>query len=184
MMKRLWCAASMLPMLLTAAPTFASHWPTAKSPAIPEASGYVTIPNAAVPPEKTHLYKAIYDATRSADKPSQILPALDMAGSELNALAASGIPLRNARFAVVFHGGALDGILDDTHYRAKYGIANPNLPVLRRFQKAGVEMFVCGQNLAFEDRDPRAIAREVKIASDALIVLMKYQNSGYALLSF
>ncbi|HET7498110.1 MAG TPA: hypothetical protein VFM00_07400, partial [Candidatus Eisenbacteria bacterium] len=117
----------------------AARWPAAKSPAVPEASGYVTIPNAVVPPEKTHIYKAIYDATRGADKPTQILPALDMAGSELNALAASGIPLRNAR---------------------------------------------CGQNLAFEDRDPRAIAREVKIASDALIVLMKYQNGGYALLSF
>jgi intracellular sulfur oxidation DsrE/DsrF family protein len=114
------------------APASAARWPAPKSPAVPEASGYVTIPNAVVPPD----------------------------------------------------GGALDGILDDAHYRSKFGVSNPNLPVLRRFQKAGVELFVCGQNLAFEDRDPRAIAREVKIASDALIVLMKYQNGGYALLSF
>lgn len=183
-MRRQVVIASLLALLVPAAHASATRWPAAKSPAIPEASGYVTIPNAVVPPEKTHLYKAIYDATRAADKPGQILPALDMAGSELNALAVAGVPLRNARFAVVFHGGALDGILDDAHYRAKYGVANPNLPVLRRFQKAGVEMFVCGQNLAFEDRDPRSITREVKIASDALIVLMKYQNSGYALLSF
>ncbi|HEU4764982.1 MAG TPA: hypothetical protein VFT93_04950 [Candidatus Eisenbacteria bacterium] len=177
-------AAVSLFVLVMTPPASAARWPAAKSPAVPEASGYVTIPNAVLPPEKTHIYKAIYDATRGADKPTQILPALDMAGSELNALAASGIPLRNARFAVVFHGGALDGILDDAHYRSKFGVSNPNLPVLRRFQKAGVELFVCGQNLAFEDRDPRAIAREVKIASDALIVLMKYQNGGYALLSF
>jgi intracellular sulfur oxidation DsrE/DsrF family protein len=177
-------AAATLALLFIAAPAAAARWPAAKSPAIPETSGFVVIPNAAVPPERAHVYKAIYDATRAAEKPSQVLPALDMAGSELNALAVSKIPLRNARFVVVFHGSALDGILDDAHYRAKYGVSNPNLAVLRRFQRAGVEMFVCGQNLAFEDRDPRSIAREVKVASDALIVLMKYQNSGYALLSY
>jgi intracellular sulfur oxidation DsrE/DsrF family protein len=45
-------------------------------------------------------------------------------------------------------------------------------------------MYVCGQNLAFEKIDPTTLAPEVAVASDALIVLMTYQNKGYALLSF
>jgi intracellular sulfur oxidation DsrE/DsrF family protein len=51
-------------------------------------------------------------------------------------------------------------------------------------KKAGVELFVCGQNLAFAKIDPRSLTTDVTVASDALLVLMKYQNEGYALLSF
>lgn len=159
-------------------------WPAPKATAIPEADGYVDIPNVAVPPEKGRVYRAVFDATHGADKPDQLVPALNMAGSELNALAAVGAPLTNAKFVVAFHGAAMNGILIDAAYKAKYGVGNPNLTVLREMKKAGVELYVCGQNLAFDHVDPRTIAPEVQIASDALIVLMKYQNDGYAILRF
>jgi intracellular sulfur oxidation DsrE/DsrF family protein len=107
-----------------------------------------------------------------------------MAGAELNAFGASGVPLRNARFAVVFHGPAMDGILDDAHYRAKFGLANPNLKVLAELKKARVELFVRGQSLAHENIRPSTISPDVTVASAALIVLMTYQNDGYALLDF
>lgn len=167
-----------------AASAAAAPWAKPKSPVIPEASGYVVIPNAAVPPERGRLYKAIFDATRASEKPTQLLPALDMAGSELNAFGVAGVPAKDVRFAVVFHGPAMDGILDEAHYRAKYKVSNPNIPILRELKRSGVELYVCGQNLAFEGWDRKAIAPEVTVASDALIVLMKYQSTGYALMSF
>ncbi len=154
------------------------------SPVIPEADGFFIIANAKVPPEKNHIYKAIYDATRAAASPSQLLPALNMAGSELNALAVSKIPISHARFVVVFHGAALNGILKNEQYRAKFAADNPNLKVLSELRKAGVKLFVCGQNLLAENLDAKAISADVEVASDALIVLMKYQNDGYALMSF
>lgn len=161
-----------------------AQWPEPKAPAIPEADGYVVIPNAAVPPDKNHVYKAIFDATRSAGEPTDLLPAINNAGSELNAFSVAGIPKERAKLAVVFHGAALDGILDDTHYRAKFGVTNPNLKVLSKLKEEGVELFVCGQNLAAAKIDPKSLAPEVTVASDALIVLMQYQNSGYALISY
>ena len=154
------------------------------APAVPQADGFFVIPGAAVPPEAKRVYRAIFDATRAADEPGHLLPALNMAGSELNALGASQVPLANARFVVVFHGPAIDGILDASHYKAKFGVENPNLPVLREMRQAGVELFVCGQNLLFEKIDPKTLASDVQVASDALIVLMTYQNDGDALLSF
>ena len=160
------------------------QWPAPQAPVISAADGYVVIPGAAVPPDKAHKYLAIFDATRRAEKPTDLLPALNMAGSELNAFGVAGVPLSNVRFAVVFHGAALAGILDEAHYRARFGVSNPNLAVLEQFRKAGVELFVCGQNLAFEHVDPATLAPSVTVASDALIVLMAYQNRGYALLSF
>ena len=161
-----------------------AQWGAPAAAAIPGARGYVTIQNAAVSPDKKRTYRAIYNATRAPTEPSRLVPALDMAGAALNAFAATGVPLRNARFAVVFHGPAIDGILGDAHYKAKHGVANPNLKVLSELKKAGVEVFVCGQNLVRENIDPKIISPDVTVASAAQIVLMTYQNDGYALLSF
>ena len=161
-----------------------AEWPAPQSPAIPAADGYVVIPGASMPPDPSRTYRVMWDATRAADQPSQILPALNMAGSELNAFEVTGVPARNVKFVVVFHGAALDGIVDDAHFQAKFGVANPNLPVLEQFKKRGVELYVCGQNLAFAKIDPASLSPLVKVASDALIVLMTYENQGYALLSF
>lgn len=162
----------------------ASQWPEPQAPAIPQADGYVVIPDVAVAPDKARSYRAIFDATRAAEKPEQLLPALNMAGSELNAFAVAAVPKNNVKFAVVFHGAALDGLLDDTRYKRKFGVGNPNLPVLTQMKKAGVQLFVCGQNLAFEHIDPKSLSPDVTVASDGLIVLMEFQNRGYALLSF
>jgi intracellular sulfur oxidation DsrE/DsrF family protein len=161
-----------------------SGWPPAKAPVIPQADGYVAIPHAAITPMAMNTYRAVYDATRAAEAPTQLLPALNMAGSELNALGVANVPLAHTKFVVVFHGPAVDGILDAAHYRARFGVDNPNLPVLAAMKRAGVELYVCGQHLAAAHIDPATLSRDVTVASDALIVLMQYQNDGYALLSF
>jgi len=152
--------------------------------AVPGTDGYVTIPKAELRPNKSQHYRAIFNATEAAGRPTEVVPALNMAGSELNALAAENVPLSNARFVVVFHGAAIDAILDDAHYKAKYGVDNPNLSVLAAMRKAGTEIFVCGQNMLAVAMDPKAISPDVRVASDALLVLMAYQNKGYALLDF
>jgi len=110
----------------------AGDWPRAVAPVVPAADGYVAIPEAAVPPDRAASYRAIFDATQGAAKPSQLVPAINMVGSELNALAAAGVPLAHAQFVVVFHGAAMSGLLDDAHYRLRFGVPNPNLAVLNQ----------------------------------------------------
>ncbi len=172
-------------LLLLATTSFAiADWPPAKAPAVPGADGYVAIPNVALPPSSEKTYRAIFDATRGADKPTQLVPGLNMVGSELNALAVAHVPLEKAKFVVVFHGPAVDGILDDAHYKAKFGVNNPNLTAIAEMKKQGVEFFVCGQYVAGEKIDPKTITPGVTLAADALLVLMEYQNKGYALISF
>ncbi len=164
--------------------TVLAQWSTPKAPVIPEADGYVVIPNSAVPPEKDHIYKAIFEASDLPDKYTDLLPALNMAGSELNAFGVEGIPNENIKFAVVFHGPAVYGILENNYYKEKYGVDNPNLKVLSELKKSGVELFVCGQYLASADIDPKNLAPEIIIASDAYIVLMTYHDKGYSILCF
>ena len=74
-------------------------------------------------------------------------------------------------------GGGMD-------YRHKFGVPNPNLAALAALKKAGVELLVCGQQMAGDGLTPAMISSDVTLASDALIVLMTYQNRGYALMSF
>lgn len=174
----------LLPVILFTASFSSAQNSSSGSPVIKEADGFVIIPNMAMPPDKNHIYKAIFDATKAAKTPSEIIPAINMAGSELNGFKVSGVPLKNAKFVLVFHGAAINGIRDDAYYKAKFGISNPNLPVLTKLKKAGVKIFVCGQNLLAENIDPKTISKDVIVASDALIVLMTYQNNGYALMSF
>jgi|SRR5436190_8676384 len=170
--------------IATASLVAAADWPTARSPAIPGSDGFVSIPDAALPPGKETKYQAIFDATRAATKPTELVPAINMAASELNALAAVGARLSNAKFVIVFHGAAVDGILDAAHYKEKFGSENPNLKAIDEMKKAGVQFFVCGQYLASEKIDPKTLSPDVILAADALLVLMHYQNKGYALMSF
>jgi intracellular sulfur oxidation DsrE/DsrF family protein len=171
-------------VLISTVTIVAAQWPPPKAPAVSDADGYVEIPNAALAPTKGSIYRAVFDATRAAQKPTDLLPALNMAGSELNALAATNVPLANAKFAVVFHGPAVEGILDEPHYKARFGTSNPNLKAIAEMKKSGMEFFVCGQYLAAEKIAPQSLTRDVTLAADALLVLIHYQNQGYAVLSF
>ena len=177
-------AAVPLCLLMTFSTAAAQSWPAPTAPVIPLADGYAAIPGAALRPGHTHVYRAVFNATLAAPKPDQLIPALNMAGSELNALGVEKVRLTNARFVVVFHGDALDGLLDDPHYRARFGVHNPNLSVLSELKKNGVKLFACGQNLIAANIDPATLSPDVQVASDALIVLMAYQNRGYALMSY
>ncbi len=183
-MSRSIVAACILLTTLLAAQPLAAKWGAAKSPAIAGADGYVVIPGAAIKPQAGQVFKAIFDSNKAADKPTQLVPGLNMAGSELNALAVEGLPPTNAKFVVVFHGPAMDGLLKDAAYKAKFGVPNPNLKALAAMKKAGVELYVCGQNLAAENWDPKTLTPDVTVATDALIVLMTYQARGYSLMSF
>lgn len=176
---------SVVPAGTPAASTAAQRrWSESQAPAVPATSGFVVIPDARLPPDPSHTCRAVFGGTRAARNPTDLVPVLDMARSEVNVFAVARVPARNVELAIVFHGAAIDALLDDAHYLAKYGVANPNLPVLRDMRKAGVERFVCGQNLAFDAVDPKTLTPDVAIASDALLVLIGHQNRGFALLGF
>ena len=151
---------------------------------IPEAGGYWPIPNAAVVPDKTRDFKVIYDSTKPAAKPEDVAPAVARAAGLVNALGALGLPASHRKIAIVFHDDALPTILRDEAYKEKFGIANPNLTLLRRLHDAGVELFVCGQSLHGHQIDPAKVTDEVKVATSATIVNVTYQNRGYAYLPF
>lgn len=149
------------------------------------ADAYVPVPGGRFLADNRHVYRVVFEARGGADRPDHLVPAVNMAGSELNTLAAHGVRRSNVRFVVVFHTtGSNDAVLDNTHYRAKYGIDNPNLPVLAQLRREGVELYVCGQSLLSDHVPLEAVTPEVTIAEDGVVVLMNYGSQGYAQLVF
>ncbi len=171
-------------LTLSAVAASAADWPAPVPPMIPGAFGYVPIPNAAAAPDPSHVYKVIYDATRGAARPDQPVDGVLFAATNLSALRGQGVAPSNTKFALIFHGRALDGILDNAHYKAKFGVDNPNLPMLVGLKQGGAEIFVCGQMLFATKTDPATLSSEVTVASEAFLVLITYQNDGYAVLQF
>ena len=84
---------------------------------------------------------------------------------------------------IVEHDEATKSALSDEFYQPQFGVErNPNLPLIRDLQKAGVEIFVCGQALNYKGFPESAVAKDLPIADAALTVTMNRQQDGYGYL--
>ena len=154
-------------------------------PVVPEADGWIVIPDSALQPDPKMSYRMVFDARKGGTKPGDLVPAINLAASELNTFVAAKVPRDHYKIAMVFHGsGADDGLLDDAHYKAKYGVDNPNLKPLAEMRAAGVEIYVCGEQLIGDGIDFTWLTPGVTVANDGLLALTVFQNKGYAILTF
>jgi intracellular sulfur oxidation DsrE/DsrF family protein len=71
-------------------------------------------------------------------------------------------------------------VLDDAHYRAAYGVPNPNLALIARLKKAGVVVAVCGQAAAEHHYEYDWIDSNVTLALSGLTTVLTLQQAGYA----
>lgn len=170
-------------LLLISMQASAADYPAPKSPAVPAGTGYVDVPGAAVAIDPKHSYKVIIDGINAAASPTAILPALGRASMIVNGLTLANVPAANRKVVVVFHGPSVDGLLRNEPYRKAFGADNPNLKVIEQLVAVGVELYVCAQHVANHKMGMETIAPGVKIATAASLVLITYQNEGYAVLA-
>jgi intracellular sulfur oxidation DsrE/DsrF family protein len=177
-------AAAFTVMAVLASPSVhAADWPPPIPAMIPGALPYTPIPGAMAAPDKSRVYKVIFNVTQAA-KPDRPVDGVLFAATDFSALRGQGVPAASTKFALIFHGPAVSGILNNGGYRAKFGVDNPNLEMLSALKRAGVEIMVCGQFLIGMNIDPRTLWPDVTIASEAFLTLITYQNDGYAVLEF
>jgi intracellular sulfur oxidation DsrE/DsrF family protein len=172
--------------LSLAAVLWATAWAEAQSPTesklvfpiIANVGGVVPLPTAAEQPRKGA--KVIFDITADA-KPGDVNKGLERVARFLNLYGSAGLKASDVKVAIVFHGEATRSVLTDGVYKARFGAdTNPNLPVLRDLQKAGVEVFVCGQALHYKGFKEPDVAQDIAVALSALTVVVNRQTDGYA----
>lgn len=151
-------------------------------PAIKGYGNIVPLPHAAMQPDKNAQYKAVFDVTSNGEEQGVNGPLFHVARA-LNVFASAGVPLSHLHFVAVIHGPATQIVLDNAHYKSRYGKDNPNLELISRLKAAGVEIDVCGQALHGEHIDVAWVAKGVTVTLSALSDLIIYGDRGYAYLS-
>jgi len=149
-------------------------------PAIAGFGGMHPLPHAAEQPDPNKAYKVIFDVTKGPKEPAGINPGVMHVAKSVNLLASAGVPLSNMRFVAVLHGKATVASLDNKHYKAKFGVDNPNIALFKALRKAGVNVYVCGQSMIKEGYQTSWASRYIKPALSAMSTLIIYGNQGYA----
>ena len=148
-------------------------------PIIEGYGGVVAVADAVEPPRAG--MKLVLDVTSEAKKPEEVNKGLDRTARLLNLYGTAGLKASDIRITVVLHGEATKSVLSDEAWESRFQTKhNPNLPLIRLLQEAGVEVMVCGQALNYKKIERSEVAGEVSVAAAALTVLLNRQADGFA----
>ncbi len=136
------------------------------------------------PTDTTHVFKAVFDIMQSPEAPDRLNPSIETVARYLNMHARAGVPVEQIKAVMVFHNKASKDIMTPAAYRSKYGIDNPNYPLLLELHNAGVKMIFCGQSSLSRDIPREDVMPEVQLALSAMTALIQLQNDGYNLIKF
>jgi intracellular sulfur oxidation DsrE/DsrF family protein len=131
-------------------------------------------------PDPNMHYNMLFELTwfdTAAKK--EIYGGLGNVARELNLHEANGIPRKNIGAVVVVHADGLYSLLSNEKYKKKYGVDNPNIPLIKELQNYGVKMIVCGQAMTFWRLEMQDLVPGIKQALTAQTVLSSYQLKNY-----
>lgn len=129
-------------------------------------------------------YRLVFDVALGADDHSDVNRRIATLARFLNMHAQAGVPQENMQIALVLHGSAAKDVLQNGPYKDRFGVDNPNLPLIEALADAGVEIFLCGQS-AYSRGLPKAeLAEPVQLALSAMTALAALQSKGYGLIAF
>jgi intracellular sulfur oxidation DsrE/DsrF family protein len=140
------------------------------------------LPDGAFKPQPGHTYKVVFAMTQGPAQPDKANPALDHVARTVNLYVASGVSLAKLKFVAVAYGAATPIALDDAHYRAAFGVPNPNLPLIAELKKAGLTIAVCGQAMAEHHFQYDWLNPDVTLALSGLTTVTTLQQQGYVLM--
>lgn len=95
---------------------------------------------------------------------------------------AAGVPLDQLKFVVSINGDAVSSALSNDQFSKAYGVDNPNLKLISELKKAGVQVTICDQSVAFHQLDRNWIDPMVTHTISSGTTVATLENSGYAFL--
>lgn len=142
------------------------------------------IENPAIKTDTSAVLKVIFDVSQSSEDKSKKNKYIETAARFLNMHANEGMKPEQLKVAMTIHGGAWQDVLDNKTYKEKFGVDNPNLPLIDALSKAGVDVIICGQTASYRGMTKETINTNVKMALSAMTALLQYQNMGYKFIKF
>jgi intracellular sulfur oxidation DsrE/DsrF family protein len=154
------------------------------NPVIKTTGGIYEIPVATVTPDPTLKYKIVVDVAAGHSSPDSLRQGLYLVSRMMNLFSVGGVPDAQVEVVLAIHGGTTIGVMNNDSYRARFGIDNPSLDLLKELKSVGVRLTVCGQSLVARKIPFEAVAEEVEIATSMLTTIAMYQIQGFKLLAF
>jgi len=136
-------------------------------------------------PDPNMQYKLLFELTGFAFKgedtaaKTEFNVGLSEVARLINLHEANGVPRKNIDVVTIAHGPALYCFLTNEKYKKKYGIENPNIPLIKELQQYGVKMLVCGQAMTFFNVEMEDLVPGIKQVLTAQTVISSYQLKGY-----
>lgn len=130
------------------------------------------------------IYKAVFDVAPSPEDPGQVNSRIESLARFLNMQARAGVPSSNMHLALVLHGPAGKDALSASAYKARFGVENPNAPLIEELRARGVKVILCGQTAAYKGFADEELASGVELSISAMTALIALQADGYGLIAF
>ncbi|MEL7161541.1 MAG: DsrE family protein [Bacteroidota bacterium] len=154
------------------------------NPVIPSFGGIYPLEEATVKPDPGLRYRIVVDVVSGAPEPTELSAGLNNVARMLNLHAVGGVPADSMEVVLAIHGGATFATLNNDLFREKFGVDNPNIPLIRELKAAGVKLVVCGQSLVGREIPTDAPVAEVEVATSMLTTVSMYQLRGFAVFRF
>ena len=135
-------------------------------------------------PNPNQEYKLINEMYTRQENKESLYGRLDYAARIVNAHVAAGVPQENVKLALVIFSGAAPTVLSNEAYKARFGVDNPNIELIKELTSKGVELFVCGQSLHARGIDEDEVTDEVGLSVSALTIMTTYHLLGFVPLKF
>ena len=143
-----------------------------------------SVPEGSFNLEPDRQYKVLMDIGKGPDDPSALNRYIESAARFLNMQSRNGIKPENIKLAFVLHGSGTHAALNDEAYSEHFLVPNANKGLIKALDKAGVDVYVCGQSAAYNGYGAEELLPEVKIAVSAMTVHVRLQQEGYQAILF
>ena len=154
------------------------------APIIKNFGAIYDIPTATVKPDPKQVYKIVVDVVTGSDNPEELSAGLNNVARMINLHAVGGVPAGKLYVVLAMHGGATVATLNNEAYQEKFGVDNPNAPLVKALKEAGVKLVVCGQSLLGREIPLTDVLPEIEIGTSMLTTVSTYQLKGYAVFKF
>ncbi|MEI6086634.1 MAG: DsrE family protein [Bacteroidota bacterium] len=142
------------------------------------------VPFAVEKPNPDFKYKILVDVNSASEKPELMNEGIENVAKILNLHNLGGVSEKNLDVVLVVHGAAAFNLMNNSAYKQKFSVDNPNLPLIEALGKAGVKIFICGQTVLKRNIDYQQLAPEVTIALSAITTITNYSLKGYTVMKY
>lgn len=146
--------------------------------------GKVASVETTMPIPKRAKFKILFDTAKGAEAGS-INRTLNSAARFLNMQAKAGVPEKNMKVAVVFHGKGSFDLTRAGYYSEKFdGAENATAGLIKALTDKGVRIILCGQTAAYYNITNEDLLPGVEMALSAMTANALLQQKGYTLNPF